>query len=328
MAESVANPQSGRSDPGWYVKPKIQDQDMLTWCIDTVAQVSVMPEAICKSSYGKLSKSDRQLVGAGDVPLVTLYCAVMNITLAETVISERVYVVRLAYKLLLGVPAICSLVLIYEIPRTYRVKAVNRMPDNYPLRSGPKEDIVKQYPPIFPGLGELEDRHTIYRKEEAKPFRLTTPRRTPLPLVKKVQEEIKHMEQLDVIKEIHEPTKWCSPLVVMPKADGRVRIWVDLTRLNEAFRRKVYQMPTVEETLGSLTEGSVFSKLDVNSGFHQIVLNPESAKLITTFITPFGRHMFKRLPFGISSAPEYFQNREDQVSRGRYSSHRERPNGT
>ena len=102
----------------------------------------------------------------------------------------------------------------------------------------------------------------------------------------------------------------------MPKADGRVRICVDLTRFNEAFRREVYQMPTIEETLGSLTEGSVFSKLDVNSGFHQIVLNPESAKLITTFITPFGRHMFKRLPFGISSAPEYFQKRVDKEFSG------------
>ena len=60
-------------------------------------------------------------------------------------------------------------------------------------------------------------------------------------------------------------------------------ICVDLTRLNQAVRREVYQMPTVEETLGSLTEGSVFSKLDANSGFHQIVLNPESAKL-TTYI--------------------------------------------
>ena len=47
-----------------------------------------MPEAIEKSSYGTLSKSDRELFGAGDVPLVTLGCAVMNITLAETVISE------------------------------------------------------------------------------------------------------------------------------------------------------------------------------------------------------------------------------------------------
>ena len=183
MAGSVANPQSGRSDPGWCIKLKIQEQDMLTCCIDTVPQVSVMPEAIEKSSYGTLSKSDRELVLAGDVPLVTLGCAIMNITLAETVISERVYEDRLASKLLLGVPAICSLVLICEIPRTDRVKAVNQMPDNHPLRSGPKEDIVKQYPPIFPGLGKLEDRHTIYLKEGAKPFRLTTPRRIPLPLV-------------------------------------------------------------------------------------------------------------------------------------------------
>ena len=81
--------------------------------------------------------------------------------------------------------------------------------------------------------------------------------------------------------------------MVVPKADGRVRICVDLTRLIQAVRREV------------------FSKLDANSGFHQIVLNPESAKL-TTFITPFGRYMFKRLPFGISSAPEYFQKRMDK----------------
>ena len=68
--------------------------------------MSVMPEAIYKSSCGTLSKSDRELFGAGDVPLMTLGCAVMNLTLAETVIKEGVYVVRGASKLLLGVPAI------------------------------------------------------------------------------------------------------------------------------------------------------------------------------------------------------------------------------
>ena len=99
--------------------------------------------------------------------------------------------------------------------------------------------------------------------------------------------------------------------MVEPKADGRARICVHLTRLNQAVRRKLYQMATVEETLGSLTKGSVFSKLDADSRFHQIVLNPESAKL-TTFITPFGCYMFMRLPFGISSAPEYFQKRMDK----------------
>ena len=73
--------------------------------------------------------------------------------------------------------------------------------------------------------------------------------------------------------------------MVVPKANGRVRICVDITRLNQAVRREVYQMPTVEETLGSLKEGSVFSNLDANTGSHQMVLNPESAKL-TTFIAP------------------------------------------
>ena len=65
-----------------------------------------MPEAIYMSSYGMLSKSVRERVGAGDVPLVTLGCEFMNLTLDETVITERVYVVRGASKLLLGVPTI------------------------------------------------------------------------------------------------------------------------------------------------------------------------------------------------------------------------------
>ena len=68
------------------------------------------------------------------------------------------------------------------------------------------------------------------------------------------------MKQLDVIEPIDEPTEWCSPIVVVLKTYGRVRRCVDLTRLNQAVCREVYQMPTDEETLGSLTEGSVFSK--------------------------------------------------------------------
>ena len=51
-----------------------------------------------------------------------------------------------------------------------------------------------------------------------------------------------------------------------------------------------------------------FSSLDAASGFWQIPLDPESAPL-TTFLTPFGRFHFNRLPFGITSAPEVFQQR-------------------
>ena len=67
-------------------------------------------------------------------------------------------------------------------------------------------------------------------------------------------------------------------------------------------------MPPVEYKLGQLAGARIFSKLDANSGFWQVPLSEESI-LLTTFITPFGRFAFRRLPFGISSAPEHFQKR-------------------
>ncbi|CAH3159023.1 unnamed protein product [Porites lobata] len=64
----------------------------------------------------------------------------------------------------------CNLGLIHEIPGTYSVKAVHQMPDSHPLQSGTKEDIVKQYPSLFQGLGKLEGEHTIQLKEGPHPF--------------------------------------------------------------------------------------------------------------------------------------------------------------
>ena len=64
-----------------------------------------------------------------------------------------------------------------------------------------------------------------------------------------------------------------------------------------------------------LGESRVFKKLDANSGFWQIPLD-EDSKLLTTFVTPFGRFCFNRLPFGISSAPEIFQRTMSDISEG------------
>ena len=74
-------------------------------------------------------------------------------------------------------------------------------------------------------------------------------------------------------------------------------------------------LPSVEQTLAQLGGAIVFSKLDANSGFWQIELTKESS-LLTTFITPFGRYCFNRLPFGITSASEYFQKRMSEILQG------------
>ena len=62
----------------------------------------------------------------------------------------------------------------------------------------------------------------------------------------------------------------------------------------------------MDHLLASIQRAKVFTKLDANSGFHQIPLE-ETSQLLTTFITPFGRSCYRRLPFGISSAHEHFQ---------------------
>ena len=125
---------------------------------------------------------------------------------------------------------------------------------------------------------------------------LFTPRRIPLPLRDRVREELNRMESMGVISRVVEPSTWCAGMVAIPKKSGSIRICVDLKPLNESVLREVHPLPRVDETLAHLAGAKVFSKLDANSGFWQIPLATQSQNL-TTFITPFGRYRFTKLPF-------------------------------
>ena len=140
------------------------------------------------------------------------------------------------------------------------------------------------------------------------------PQRIPIPLLPKVKQELERITKLGVITEVTQPTNWCAGMVIVPKPNGQVRICVDLTKLNANVCRERHILPSVETLLGQLSRAKHFSKLDANSGFWQIEMDPESSKL-TTFITPFRRFKFNRLPFGITSAPEHFQ-RMNQILAG------------
>ena len=143
---------------------------------------------------------------------------------------------------------------------------------------------------------------------DAKPYSLYTPPRD-------VYKELNRMEALGIITKVSAPTPWCAGMVVVRKKSGKVRICVDLKRLNQSVLREVHPIPKVDEVLAQLSGAAVFSKLDANSGFWQIPLSTESRPW-TTFLTPFGRYWFNKLPFGISSAPEVFQSRMNTVLNG------------
>ena len=167
--------------------------------------------------------------------------------------------------------------------------------------------IPNKYPNIFDGIGNLGKLYHITLRNNSSPYSISSPRRVPLHLKDAVKSTLDTLESQNIIVKITQPTNWCAPMVVVPKKDNKVRICVDYTALNKSVQTEHIVLPEITETLAQIDPAAkYFSKLDATSGFYHIPLDPES-QLLTTFITPFGRYAYLRLPMGITSAPERFQ---------------------
>lgn len=173
-----------------------------------------------------------------------------------------------------------------------------------------KEDIFSKFTSVFRGLGCLQEPYHIQIDSTVEPV-VHPPRTFPAALRDELKASLEGMELKGVIKKVDEPTEWVNSIVCAEKSNGKLRICLDPRDLNKAIKREYYQLPTIEEITTRLAGAKIFSKLDANSGYWQIPLDPASQKL-TTFNTPFGRYCFCRMPFGIKSAQELFQKRISQ----------------
>lgn len=170
-----------------------------------------------------------------------------------------------------------------------------------------EDNVLQEYSDVFTGLGKIKGvEHTIRLKPDAIPV-VHPPRRVPVKLREQLKEELNRMEELKVIEKVSKPTEWVNSLVVVRKKNNKIRVCMDPSDLNKNIMREHYPMKSVEEVVSRTPGAQVFTVLDANHGFWQIELAEES-KQLCTFNTPFGRYAFKRLPFGISSAPEVFQS--------------------
>ena len=167
------------------------------------------------------------------------------------------------------------------------------------------QSILVEYPDLFQGLGCLPGEHTIKLDPSVPPV-VHPPRKVPVSLKEKIKDELDHMEKAGVIFRQTEPTDWVNSMVPVVKPN-EIRICIDPRDLNEAIRREHFPMTTIEEVVASMPQAKVFSVLDATSGYWQVKLDEESSKLCT-LNTLFGRYRFTRLPCGIKSAPEVFQN--------------------
>ena len=181
--------------------------------------------------------------------------------------------------------------------------------------STPKVDnIIEDYKDCFEGLGKMKGKTAkLHVNDSAKPLAQKY-RRLPFHIRDQVEAELKNLEELDIIERAEGPTPWVSPIVVAPKKTG-IRICVDMRAANQAIERERHPVLTVEDLIVDLNGATVFSKIDLNQGYHQLELD-EDSRSITTFATHIGLFRYKRLSFGINSAAEIFQKSIEDVLQG------------
>ena len=169
------------------------------------------------------------------------------------------------------------------------------------------KDVLGDLPPGLPPLRDTE--HTIPLVPGSKPVFRPPYRLSPAER-EEVEKQVKHLLEMGYITPSSSP--YGSPILFVPKPNGKLRMCVDYRMLNDITIKNRYSMPRSDDLIDSLGGSKVFSALDLTSGYWQIRLAPgESEK--TAFRTHFGHFEWKVLPFGLCNAPATFQSLVNRI---------------
>ena len=130
-------------------------------------------------------------------------------------------------------------------------------------------------------------------------------RRIPFGYQEELKSNLKTMLNEGIIEK--SSSEWASPLVLVRKPSGDLRICVDYRRLNEVTAVTSYPLPNITETIDRLAGASYFTSIDMTSEYHQVEIAQED-KDKTAFILPYGLHQYCRMPFGLAGAQGTFQS--------------------
>lgn len=119
-----------------------------------------------------------------------------------------------------------------------------------------------------------------------------------------IKTQIEEMLKYDIIEPSFSP--WSSPIVLVKKPDGSTRFCVDYRKLNAVTVKDSHPIPLINDTLDALSGSKIYTKLDLKAGYWSISMD-EKSKEKTAFCSFMGLYQFKRLAFGLVTAPSSFQ---------------------
>lgn len=167
-------------------------------------------------------------------------------------------------------------------------------------------DLVISYEDVFSrhhlDCGEAKGFvHRIHLTDE-KPFRLPY-RRVPPAEYQKLRQVLNEMEEKDIIRK--STSEFASPLVLVWKKNGDLRVCTDFRWLNRRTLKDAHPLPHQADCLAALGGNAFFSTMDLTSGFYNMPLHEDDRKY-SAFTTPMGLYEYNRLPQGLCNSPASF----------------------
>jgi hypothetical protein len=167
--------------------------------------------------------------------------------------------------------------------------------------------IVREYPDVFPEElpGMLPDRDIEFMIEllPGTPPISKRPYRMPVNELVELKKQLAELQSKGFIRPSSSP--WGAPVLFVEKKDGTQRMCVDYRSLNEVTIKNMYPLPIIEDLFDQMKGASVFSKMDLRLGYHQLKIQ-ESDIPNTAFRTRYGLYEYIVMFFGLTNLPSYF----------------------
>jgi hypothetical protein len=167
--------------------------------------------------------------------------------------------------------------------------------------------IVSEFPDVFPKVlqGMPPERKVEFAIELIPSMAPISKRayRVSGPELVELKKQIDELLEKGYIRPSTSP--WAAQVLFVEKKDGTKRMCIDYRFLNEVTIKNKYPLPRIEDLFDQLRGASVFSKIDLRSGYHQLRIQPSDVSK-TTFITKYGLYEFMVMSFGLMNAPAYF----------------------
>ncbi|MCH80451.1 retrotransposon protein, partial [Trifolium medium] len=174
--------------------------------------------------------------------------------------------------------------------------------------------VVNEYLDVFPEditslPPEREIEFSIDLVPGAEPVSVAPYRMSPAEL-KELKSQLEDLIQKHFIRPSVSP--WGAPVLLVKKKDGGMRLCIDYRQLNKVTIKNKYPLPRIDDLLDQLKGATIFSKIDLRSGYHQIRIKSSDVSK-TAFRTRYGHYEFLVMPFGVTNAPAVFMDYMNRI---------------